>query len=109
MGVLISSQSIETHKVNFCDLLDMMFEIHCAIRVSLEFLGNSMCNVCKVAKVRKITQFVMSLQILTVKDRPITTTRARKQFVWFWVHCAKTVEYIRGPEPSHLICIVFFC
>ena len=29
--------------------------------------------------------------------------RPWKQFVWFWVLCAKTVEYIRAPEPSHLI------
>ena len=32
--------------------------------------------------------------------------KARKQFVWFWVYCAKMVEYIREPEPSHIICIV---
>ena len=31
---------------------------------------------------------------------------ARKRFVWFWVHCAKIVECIKGPEPSHLIYIV---
>ena len=30
--------------------------------------------------------------------------RARKQFVWFWVHCAKIVEYIRWTLSSNLYC-----
>ena len=35
-----------------------------------------------------------------------TAEQSQKQFVWFWVHCAKIVEHIRGSKPSHLICIV---
>ena len=63
---------------------------------------------------KPMSRLIWSLKQVSSGPTKWTSIQKRKRCVFAepenssfdWVHCARIVEYIRGPEPSHIICIV---